>query len=109
MKKSAFGEGGESAVLPTVNVKCFWKEKKNLEHRKLKPASNFQMFLTLSTQVCSLTKPAEGNFTARILPDWTLIHKLRFVDLEPELNLITLDAGSLRLTSVSAQFLRRPC
>ena len=30
MKKSAFGEGGESAVLPTVNVKCFWKEKKTL-------------------------------------------------------------------------------
>lgn len=30
-------------------------------------------------------------------------------DLEPELDLITLNAGSLGLTSMSAQFLSSPC
>lgn len=57
----------------------FLKRKKNLEHRKLKPVSNLQMSPTLSTQVCSLTTRQETGwwyFAVRILPDWTLIHKL---------------------------------
>lgn len=68
-EKVSVWRGGRISRPSYSQCEVFLKRKKNLEHRKLKPASNFQMFLTLSTQVCSLTKPAEGNFTARILPD----------------------------------------